>query len=105
MNGGHAPGPWTYEGDHAHRQYNIRMLGHMIGGHICTVNNLPTDVLANRDPGIAEANARLIAAAPDLLAALEHLLADAVEMGLDDSPVSGSLIEARFALRKAKGEA
>jgi hypothetical protein len=70
MSGGHAPGPWTYEGDHTHRQYNIRMLGHMIGGHICTVNNLPTDVLANRDQGIAAANAALIAAAPDLLAAL-----------------------------------
>jgi hypothetical protein len=101
MTGGHTPGPWTYEGDHTHRQYNIRMMGHMIGGHICTVNNLPTDVLANRDPGIAAANARLIAAAPDLLAALADLLADAVKMGLDDSPVWGSLIVARAALRKA----
>jgi len=68
MSGQHTPGPWTYESDHTHRQYNIRMMGHMIGGHICTVNNLPTDVLASRDPGIAAANAALIAAAPDLLA-------------------------------------
>jgi len=74
MIGQHTPGPWTYEGDHTHRQYNIRMLGHVIGGHICTVNNLPTDVLANRDPGIAEANAALIAAAPDLLAACQAVL-------------------------------
>ena len=78
MAGQHTPGPWTYEGDHTHRQYNIRMLGHLIGvrdeaKHICTVNNLPPHVLANRDPVTAEANARLIAAAPDLLAALIEL--------------------------------
>jgi hypothetical protein len=47
------------------------------------------------------ADAHLIAAAPDLERALADLLADAVEMGLDESPVSGSLIEAREALRKA----
>ena len=78
MAGQHTPGPWTYEGDHTHRQYNIRMLGHLIGvkdeaKHICTVNNLPPHVLANRDPVTAEANARLISAAPELLAALEAL--------------------------------
>jgi hypothetical protein len=47
------------------------------------------------------ADAHLIAAAPDLARALADLLADAVEMGLDESPVSGSLIAAREALRKA----
>ena len=99
MSAGITPGPWTYEGDHTHRQYNIRMLGHMIGGHICTVNNLPTDVLANRDPGIAEATARLIAAAPDLLAACQAVL--------DEFPATdGRRIESvkaicRAALRKA----
>jgi hypothetical protein len=36
-----------------------------------------------------------------LLAALADLLADAVQMGLDESPVSGSLVAAREALRKA----
>lgn len=44
---------------------------------------------------------RLQLAAPDLLAALADLLADAVDMGLEDSPVSGSLVAAREALRKA----
>jgi hypothetical protein len=100
MSGKHTPGPWTYEGDHTHRQYNIRMLGRE-AKHICTVNDLPPHVLANRDQSTAEANARLIAAAPDLAQALADLLADALSMGLDDSPVSGSLIEARKALRKA----
>ncbi len=49
------------------------------------------------------ANARLIAAAPDLLAALEGLLSDAIELGLADSEYSGSAIEARAAIAKAKG--
>jgi hypothetical protein len=49
------------------------------------------------------ANAHLIAAAPDLLAALEALLDDALALGLADSPLSGSAIEARTAINKAKG--
>ena len=51
---------------------------------------------------VREANARLIAAAPDLLAALEALLDDALELGLADSPLSGSAIEARTAITKAR---
>ena len=47
--------------------------------------------------------ARLVAAAPDLLAALETLLDDALALGLADSPLSGSAIEARTAINKAKG--
>lgn len=82
MSARHTPGPWTYESDHTHRQYNIRMLGHLIGTsdeakHICTVNDLPPHILANRDQSTAEANAALIAAAPDLLAALK-CIADAL---------------------------
>lgn len=49
------------------------------------------------------ANARLIAAAPDLLAALEALLDDALALGLADSHLSGSAIEARAAIAKAEG--
>jgi hypothetical protein len=47
--------------------------------------------------------AHLVAAAPDLLAALEALLADALALGLADSHLSGSAIEARNAIAKAKG--
>jgi len=107
----HTPGPWTYEGDHTHRQFNIRMLGHLIGTkdeakHICTVNNLPTHVLANRDPATAEANARLIAAAPELLEALKRAafaLESAVMLqGLAElAPYANA---ARAAIAKAKGE-
>lgn len=100
----HTPGPWTYESDHTHRQFNIRMLGHLIGTkdeakHICTVNNLPPHVLANRDPSTAEANARLIAAAPELLAELINLV-DAMNNGWSDPAVADN---ARAAIAKATG--
>lgn len=53
------------------------MLGHLIGTrneakHICTVNSLPSPVLANRDPETGEANAHLIAAAPEMLVLIEE---------------------------------
>lgn len=110
--GKHTPGPWTYEGDHTHRQFNIRMLGHLIGvrdeaKHICTVNNLPPHVLANRDQATAEANARLITAAPDLLAALDR--AEAFIAGFEDDDTQDGIPEMlaamRAAIAKAKGEA
>lgn len=59
----HAPGPWTVNGKtiksvHHQRHYTVARVG----------NDLFT-------PGANEANARLIAAAPDLLAAVHGLLA------------------------------
>lgn len=42
-------------------------------------------------------------AAPDLLTAIKHLLADAEEAGLADSKYSGVLIEARAAIAKQEG--
>jgi len=53
-----------------------------------------------------QANARLIAAAPDLLSALEFLLADYI--AINGENLTGSSVpadKAREALRKAKGEA
>jgi hypothetical protein len=52
------------------------------------------------------ANANLIAAAPDLLSALEFLLADYI--AIDGEKLTGSSVpadKAREALRKAKGKA
>jgi len=92
MSAKHTPGPW--------------MAGPMVG-------ESDTIWIGNGDGYVAQvtridglepidwADAHLIAAAPDLARALADLLADAVEMGLDESPVSGSLIAAREALRKA----
>jgi CRISPR/Cas system-associated protein Cas7 (RAMP superfamily) len=48
---------------------------------------------------------RVREAAPDLLVALQNLLDDALVAGLSDSTVSGSIFEARAAIRKAKGAA
>jgi hypothetical protein len=50
------------------------------------------------------ANARLIAAAPEMLAALRGLLEDAKAYGMADSEFSGSLIEAAIAIRQAEGQ-
>jgi hypothetical protein len=50
------------------------------------------------------ANARLIAAAPEMLDALRGLLEDAKAYGMADSEFSGSLIEAAIAIRQAEGK-
>lgn len=52
--------------------------------------------------GSRHADARLIAAAPDLLSALENLVFDCEAHGLDDN--DAHLREARAAIAKAKGE-
>lgn len=111
MSAKHTPGPWTYESDHTHRQFNIRMLGHLIGTrdeakHICTVNDLPPHILANRDQSTAEANAALIAAAPDLLAALK-CIADAEYFDGDSIVCDFETLQgvARAAIAKAEAVA
>ena len=54
----------------------------------------------------ALANARLIAAAPDLLRALEILASNwpPERDGLDNEPIPGGVMLARAAISKAKGE-
>jgi len=73
------------------------------------VNGVPMATVQNkRGVGVAYVadldEGRLIAAAPDLLEALGHLLDDAIEAGLADSAWSGSLIEAHSAICKATGQ-
>ena len=68
----HTPGPWHWSGDSlTHRQFDIYAPAKSPQQHICTVNNLSVEKLWARDADQAIANARLIAAAPDLLAALK----------------------------------
>jgi hypothetical protein len=76
----HTPGPWILTGNKicTQRQDEIAEIiryGAWFGG------NTP---YGTKNP-IGNANARLITAAPDLLAALEALLDDALELGLADS--------------------
>jgi hypothetical protein len=89
--GKHTPGPWTV--------YEAGFSVADAWGHV-----LSTDV-EGRMPEEAAANARLIAAAPELLAALEALLS--VYQGF--APWEGEVerqaeIKARAAIAKARGE-
>ena len=84
----HTQGPWITEGlGQSYGLYDPD--GCMIGS-----------ILKNRQN--SSETAHLIAAAPDLLAALENLVFDCEAHGLDDN--DAHLREARAAIAKAKGE-
>ena len=86
----HTPGPWRYAGRSVAGAFHI---GPEEGYSVGIIHHSPD----------GEANARLVAAAPDLLAALEECQAEIhIECGLTDYP---SCIRARAAIAKAKGEA
>lgn len=80
-----------------------RILTHITNGaHIvCTLGTTCTDGSPNH-----AANARLISSAPELLSALEFLLAD--YLAINGAVLTGSThpaVKAVEAIRKAKGEA
>lgn len=66
----HTPAPWTANDSKVFSSYNIEDGDFMI----CRVDGETYEV--------ADANARLIAAAPELLEALEHLLTSSLEAQL-----------------------
>lgn len=91
----HTPGPWTVEsvrsGFYIMSQFDVIVATADPDGRYGTIGN--------------EANARLIAAAPDLLAALKHIISNCRvfcedSMDIDD----GAVYDARAAIAKAKGE-
>ena len=85
----HTPGPWTRSGR-----------GIVTGrGTICLAPNLPEGGVFDK-----EANLSLIAAAPDLLKALEGLITSIDKFGLRLTRDDGYFDEAEAAVRKAKGE-
>lgn len=94
LDAGHTPGLWRY-GSASDEVLTKE------GTPICAM-----DVSRDQMPAeMTEANARLIAAAPDLLAALEETL-EAIALVTPDAPepVNGSVIhQARAAIAKAKG--
>lgn len=74
----HTPGPWQWVGDSlTHKRFDVYVPYGLDGAHehICTVNNLPHARLVARPQERADANVRLITAAPELLAALSAMLA------------------------------
>ena len=101
VNGGgsmskHTPGPWSANGKANEADYVVRDQN----GHALASVFLPTNVLE------AEANARLIAAAPDLLEALQGIVAadfESVPRTAVYRAVKLLQDEARAAIAKAEG--
>jgi hypothetical protein len=96
----HTPGPWTLEISDV-PQTNKPFCG------ICGADGAGIVYATLRAPGELIANARLIAAAPDLLAALQAL--HACHRGFSSSPDWGALDDearaaAESAIAKATGE-
>lgn len=75
----HSPGPWEVHGDYTQQLFYVHG-----ANNICDIHrgaaSLYGDSRFSRSPAEDEANARLVAAAPDLLAALQTI-ADAGERG------------------------
>ena|SRR5690242_12179092 len=102
----HTPGPWHHKhDDYAKNVINVEADGHI---PICRL----TGIASARNDG--EANARLIAAAPELLAALKAVTDDAEQAikdigGCDHSvgicccDIIGNVEHARTAIAKAEG--
>lgn len=96
----HTPGPWTVSADRD--AWGFYML-HDVASHECDECDECDDAIESHCPRCGwerdDANARLIAAAPDLLEALEMLL-DTKRM----APLRVAQAQARAAITKARGE-
>ena len=94
----HTPGPWTtWLGDPANYHFhNRRLIVPLMGESQAPIAQLPESVAG--DYYQSEANARLIAAAPELLAALEALLLEKTVLG----HLGIATEQARAAIAKAK---
>lgn len=101
----HTPGPWRYHlGRGANPRFHVQTTA---GYQIASTIELKTQRTVTRavefeENAAIEANARLIASAPELLAALERAL-PALERDCLTASENGALIEARAAIANAKG--
>ncbi len=105
----HTPGPWTY---HLGRGSNPRLHIQTMGGYqIASTPEINPHRMAAEENAGREANAALIAAAPELLAALqgaEKAIVKALPFCPPDDEahfVGEWLEEIRAAIQKAQGEA
>lgn len=96
----HTPGPWKVFDGHGSNRFAPAIVdgipdidGKCVANCICHVATTNDDVAAN---------ARLIAAAPELLAALESLV-DSVQR-VDPGVYGDDVASARKAIRKARGD-
>lgn len=110
----HTPGPWeadvrtgccavypvgVHEGPGLSYERDY-MIYYQMGRGLRTMNGTGYPELTDRQA----ANARLIAAAPDLLAALDRLVDWCDQPADETAPVTDLLTEAHAAIAKAKGE-
>lgn len=93
----HTPGPWVValsdsSGDLFVREATPYVLGRRLAvARVTSVSRADTEI---------NANARLIAAAPDLLAALEEILG----LTPEDAILDEDIVRAREAVKKARGK-
>lgn len=93
----HTPGPWTVTGQ---KEY-----AYQIGIGVVTDRGIDPIAAAYGDGEAAKANAQLIAAAPDLLAACQQMLSMTVARVPLTSPLrKAACARARAAIAKAKDE-
>ena len=99
------PGPWEFVDPGPHGEFQVhwsdvdadddgRAVDH--GHTVCTVHDVTEDS--------GEANARLIASAPDLYAALAAVIGDYEAHMRPHDYVTAPLLNARAALSKARGD-
>lgn len=102
----HTPGPWkTYRGAvwSTHESVSGPVTKGMRTNHVCAISER-----LKMPDGEREANARLIAAAPDMLAALEAIISQMDQGGQGATQVfnrDACIQHARAAIAKARGEA
>ena len=103
MNTQHTPGPWRYARGNGSPTTGEHMIAGATPGYLAEVRDVGS--------GSVVANARLIAAAPELLAALKNavrILTFAINnhqlSGQNKLDVAGHISAMRAAIAKAKGE-
>jgi hypothetical protein len=95
----HTPGPWERDGTTVYKLNGVPIEGAPKGWNLWTARVMLSD--AKRcSPEEVEANARLIAAAPDLLAVLERYVEADSGPELEDS----LHVDAVAAIAKARGQ-
>jgi len=106
----HTPGPWSVAGEsyNDHEAYVIEAGGRTICWTASSLDDAGIEVITAED----DANADLLAAAPDLLSALEILLKhegetelNAIGLELKTDALEKAICKAKSAIAKAKGTA